>query len=490
MNPLTNAKFGVCYRSHRTERPAAREEERLMSADMKPTPTSPPERAAGTTRRRLLAGAGALAAAAAVTPLAAACQQATPTKKSGPAKVVVMTDTHEFSEDDRKLLQDTTKVDIEIVEADLTRLYAMYAAGNPPDVFRVQAAGIPQYISRRMVKDLQQYFAASKLLKPDDLAPANNFYKSDGKKVGSGDLYGMVKDWSPDFTLYAYKKAFTDAGITVPSDTQALTYDELAALAKKVNKKQGGKRTYWGFVHSNNDQWIDRTAMNMLAEKGQSLYTADFSKLVIATNPEALKVIRYLFDLAKDDVNQTPLDPSPNWMGADFNEGQIAILQYGFWYSAMAESDKTKGNVVFLPAPTWSGVRRDPTMTATGWAISSQTKDPDAAWAVFEQYMGGKPAQDRAKSGWGVPGLKSMYSLMPQETPFQKQVQKVLQAELKQSEFTLAFNPYIGEETFATSWKKHLEPALKGSITFDKFVANIETDVNTAITDGKRIAGN
>ncbi|TMC54543.1 MAG: extracellular solute-binding protein [Chloroflexi bacterium] len=460
-----------------------------MSADTKPS-LNAPHGQLRTTRRRLLAGAGAVAAAAAVAPLAVACQQQPTSKKSGPAKVVVMTDSHEFGDDDRKLLQDTTKIEIELVEADLTRLYAMYAAGNPPDIFRVQAAGIPQYISRRMLKDLQPYFANSKVLKIDDLAPANNFYKSDGKKVGTGDLYGMVKDWSPDFTLYAYKKPFAEAGVTVPSDSQPLTYDELAAIAKKVNKKQGGKRTYWGFVHSNNDQWIDRTAMNMLAEKNQSLYSADFSKLVIATNPETLKVVRYLFDLAKDDVHQNPLDPSPNWMGADFNEGQIAILQYGFWYSAMAESDKTKGNVVFLPAPTWSGVRRDPTMTATGWVISSQTKDPDAAWAVFEQYMGGKPAQDRAKSGWGVPGLKSMYPLMPQETPFQKQVQKVLQAELKQSEFTLAFNPYIGEETFATSWKKHLEPALKGSISFDKFVANIEADINTAIADGKRIAGN
>ncbi len=348
---------------------------------------------------------------------------------------------------------------------------------------------MPKYISRKMVKNLQPYFANSKLLKPDDLAPANNFYKWDGKQIGKGDLYGMVKDWSPDFTLFAYTTAFDDAGVKVPSDSAPLSYDELRDLAKKVNKKAAGKRVYWGFVHSNNDAWIDRTAMNMLAEKNQSLFSDDFTKLNISSNPEATKVIRYLYDLAADGVNQTPIDPSPNWMGADFNEGQIAILQYGYWYSAMAESDKTKGKTVFLPAPTWAGVRRDPTMTATGWVVSSQTKDADAAWAVFEQYMGGKPAQDRAKSGWGVPGLKSFYSQMPQETAFQKQVQKVLQGELSKSDFVLQFNPYIGEETFATSWKKNLEPALKGSISFDKFVQNIEAEVNTAIADGKRIIG-
>jgi multiple sugar transport system substrate-binding protein len=143
-----------------------------------------------------------------------------------------------------------------------------------------------------------------------------------------------------------------------------------------------------------------------------------------------------------------------------------------------------------LPAPTWSGVRRDPTMTATGWVISSQTKDPDAAWKVFEEYMAGAPAEARAKGGWGVPGLKSLYAKMPQESPFQQQVQRVLKSELGYADFVLDFNPYIGEETFASSWKKHLEPALKGTIGFEKLIQNVEADVNAAIADGRRIVGN
>src|SRR5438094_6118439 len=297
----------------------------------------------GISRRKVLIGAGALGAAAAASAILAACQPS----KTGSGKVVVMTDPNEFNDDDRKTLESATKLKIEVVKSDLTTLYAMWAAGNSPDIFRVQAAGVPQYISRKMLKDLQPYFANSKLLKIDDLAPANNFYKWDGKQVGKGDLYGMVKDWSPDFTLYAYTKAFDEASVKIPSDTTALTYDELRDLAKKVNKKDAGKRVYWGFVHSNNDQWIDRTAMNMLAEKNQSLYTDDFSKIAISSNPEATKVIRYLYDLAADGVNQTPIDPSPNWMGADFNEGQTAILQYGYCYSATAERDQTTRKSVF-----------------------------------------------------------------------------------------------------------------------------------------------
>src|SRR6059036_1383837 len=109
----------------------------------------------GTTRRNVLIRAGALAATAVAAPILAACQPAAKTGGSG--KVVVMTDPNEFNDDDRKTLEAATKLKIEVVASNLTTLYAMWAAENPPEVFRVHAAGVPQYISRKMVKNLQMY---------------------------------------------------------------------------------------------------------------------------------------------------------------------------------------------------------------------------------------------------------------------------------------------------------------------------------------------
>jgi multiple sugar transport system substrate-binding protein len=155
----------------------------------------------------------------------------------------------------------------------------------------------------------------------------------------------------------------------------------------------------------------------------------------------------------------------------------------------MAESDKTKGKVVMLPAPTWAGVRRDPTMTATGWVVSSHTKEPDAAWELFQWYMGDEPAKTRATSGWGVPGLISLYGRMPRVGPFQTQVQKVLEGELDHSRFVLQYNPYLSEQAAAAAYKKHIETALKGQIGFDEMLSRIESDVNQAIQDGKERIG-
>jgi len=222
----------------------------------------------------------------------------------------------------------------------------------------------------------------------------------------------------------------------------------------------------------------------VLGELDQSLYADSFTRIDLTGNEDAQAVTKYYFDLASENLVANPLNPSPSWNGEDFTKGTLALLQYGYWYSAGAESDITAGQVVMLPAPTWAGVRRDPTMTATGMVMVAASKVPDAAWKVFEWYNGLEPAIARAGSGWGVPALKSMYDLMPSETEYQQQVQRVLQEEFKYAEVTLQFNPFLGETTTADVWAKNLELGLRGDITFDELLANVETEVNTAILEG------
>jgi multiple sugar transport system substrate-binding protein len=455
--------------------------------------------------RHLLAGAGGsllLAAcgaqpaapasvptnAPATEPTAAPAAAATsaPAVASGDASLVrIMIGRNEFSEDQQKQFEEANKdIKLEFVEVDMTTLFASAAAGNPPDIIRVQAPDVPQLIARNMLLDLTPYFTASSLLKLDDLAPANNYYKANSPtEIGQGAIYGMVKDWSPDFTLFAYKKAFEEAGIAVPDPNKPLSYAELAELASKLTVREGDRTTRWGFSYAL--EWVDRIMMNQLAEKGQKLYSDDFSTLNLSSNPDAVQTAQYFFDLAKANLVPNPLNPSPSWPGDDFTKGTVGLVQYGYWFSAMAESDITKEQVVMLPGPTWSGTRLDPTITATGLVLSSKSANPEAAWRVFEWYNGGQPALDRFASGWGVPSLVSKYNLVPTATPFQQQANTVLQEELKYASQPLQFNPYLSGNTFATVWTKYLEGALRGETTFEQFVQQVEQEVNQAIIDGK-----
>jgi multiple sugar transport system substrate-binding protein len=287
--------------------------------------------------------------------------------------------------------------------------------------------------------------------------------------------------------MFIYKPAFADAGVAIPDDTQYMTYQDVAGLAGKLAKFEGDRVLMWGYGYD--AAWIDRMWMNMLAENGISLYKDDFTKIDLTGNEEAKAVTKWYFDLAQGNLTVNPVNPSPSWIGEDFTKGTLAICQYGFWFGGMAESDVTRGQAIMLPTATWAGVPRDPTMTATGSSISAATKVPNAAWKVFEWYMGGQPAIDRATSGWGVPALKSLYNLIPQGTEFEQQKFRVLQAELELETTPLQFNPFLSEGAIPDTWSRNLEQALLGAISFDDCLANVEAEVNTAIQDGvSRIA--
>jgi multiple sugar transport system substrate-binding protein len=443
------------------------------------------------TRRQLLGRASGVAAGVTAGSLLgvanAEAARVIPRRRLAPTEVTVMWNLGEFGKPDIEYFEARhPNVKIELIQDDTARLAAMFASGSPPDVFRVQAPGIPQLIRRGLIQPLTSYFRASDLLRPGDLATANNYYKWDGKRIGNGDLYGMVKDWSPDFNVFVYTKAFADAKVDLPSRSERPTYSQLAQIASRLSaKRRGGRPVYRGFVHSNDLAWIDRTVMNILGEKGKSLYASNFARMNLTKNPDAVNVFRYFFDLHRRRLDVNPLVPSTSYGGEEFIAGKVGMLQYGYWFSGMAESKITKGKVVMLPAPTWGRVPRNPTITATGGVIAARARNTDAAWEVFEYYMGGKPARDRAGSGWGVPGLKSLFELMPAKTTFQKQVQKVLQKELALNTKPIQFSPYLSDVAFATSYKKHAEQALKGRTSFTEMLSRIEREVNDLIKDGQ-----
>jgi multiple sugar transport system substrate-binding protein len=269
----------------------------------------------------------------------------------------------------------------------------------------------------------------------------------------------------------------------LPSETEPLTYQELYELGMQLAAFEGDRITMFGFDYP--DTWVDRMWMNILGETGDSLFTEDYTKIVLAGSDKTKEIVKYFVDHAQEKLGAVgAIIPSPNWIGDDFDKGLVASLMYGYWFSAMAETDVTTGQVLFVPAPTWTGVRRDPTMTATGMVMSATTKVPDAAWTAFEWYNGGQPGLDRAGSGWGVPALKSWYGMMPNETEFQQQVQKVLEGELSLATAPLQFNPYLNETAISNAWLQDLEQAVRGSITFDELLTNLEQDVNAAIQDG------
>lgn len=436
--------------------------------------------------RRSAGAAGTLAVGSLAGPGLA---RAIPRRRLSPAKVVLMG--KELSGDDVKEFEaGHPNITIELLTPDAARFQAMMAAGQPPDIWRTQAPLVPQWAARGQLLNLDRYFAASDLLHPADLAPANDYYRYRNGKIGVGPRYGMVKDWSPDETVWINTSLFRRTGIEIPGPTDKWTYDDLWEIALKLKKKNPSVR--WILDIADSYHWIDRHVMVQLASVGKSLYPKDFSRINITNNPAALDAFRYSFRYSQRKLALGPENPTPDgWSGPGFVAGKVAMTQYGYWFLGMLTGNaKASARSRLLTAPNWKGGRRlNPTITATGWVISARTKNPDAAWEVFEWYMGGKPARERAGIGWGVPAQLSLFDRLPAKTLVQRNAKATLLHELPASRFTLQFNPnligLVDDTAVATAYQKYVADAARGKLSFKEFMKKVEVDTNRAIDVGK-----
>jgi multiple sugar transport system substrate-binding protein len=416
--------------------------------------------------------------------------KAIPRRRLAPANIVLMG--KELSKADVASFESKhPNITIELLEVDNARFQAMMTAGQPPDIWRTQAPLIPQWASRGQLLNLDQYFRESDLIHPADLAPANNYYRYRNGKVGVGPRYGMCKDWSPDETVWINTALFKRTGIQIPGPTDKWTYDDLWEIALKLKRKNRNVR--WILDVANSYAWIDRHVMVQLASIGKSLYAKNFSRINLTNSPEAMEAFRYSFRYAQRKLALGPENPNPDgWSGPGFVAGKVAMTQYGYWFlGQLNDNAKASAQAQLLTAPRWkNGKHYDPTITATGWVISSRTKNPDAAWEVFEWYMGGKPARERAGIGWGVPAQLSLFDRLPTKTAVQRKAKRTLLHELKASKPELQYNPYLiglGDNTaVASAYLKYVGDAAKGKKSFKDFMKKVEADTNRAIKVGQQ----
>jgi multiple sugar transport system substrate-binding protein len=446
-------------------------------------------------RRRFLQGAaGAAGTVAAGSLFGPGHARALPRRRLAPTKVVLMG--KELSDGDVKVFEELhPNISIELLQPDAAKFQAMMAAGQPPDIWRTQAPLVPQWAKRGQLLNLDKYFNQSDLIHPADLTPANNYYRFKNGKLGVGPRYGMVKDWSPDETVWVNTDFFKGTGIHIPGPTDRWTYDDLWEIALKLKKKNPS--TKWILDVANSYAWIDRHVMVQLASVGKSLYPNDFGHINLTKNPAAMAAFQYSFRYSQRKLDLGPENANPDgWSGPGFvtPTGKVAMTQYGYWFLGQisdTKSAKVNARSRMLTAPIWKGGKHlDPTITATGWVISANTKNADAAWTLFEWYMGGKPARDRAGIGWGVPAQRSLFDRLPEKTLVQRNAKKTLLHELPASRVTLQYNPYlvglVDNTAVATAYQKYLADAAKGKMSFKDFMKKVEADTNRAIAVGKQ----
>src|SRR5215210_3134776 len=197
---------------------------------------------------QLLAACGDDTATATPTIEPASATSGIPTQGGAPAAgsaattLTLMMGEGEFSDDQIKAFTDANpSIKIERVPADEAQLRTLLDAGTPPDLIRTDGFRLANLAQRGLLLDLTDYFNASALIKKDDLAPPSSYYQF------QGGIYGMPKDWSPDYSLFVSSTAFEQADVPLPSTAKPLTYPDLHNLARQLTKRDGDKVTLMGY---------------------------------------------------------------------------------------------------------------------------------------------------------------------------------------------------------------------------------------------------
>lgn len=388
-------------------------------------------------------------------------------------------------------------IKIERVDADYNKLMAMMAAGNAPDLIR--AAGVtelPGYVLKNMALDLTTYFEKSAVFKEEDFLPVVNQFRFDKATGthGEGAIYGFPKDWSPDFSIYYNKKAFEEAGLPLPSSTEAMTWTELVELGKKLIKKNGDKVTRYGVVYYNGATAANQDFLNLqLAQKGESMFSADLGSADLTT-PLMQELLQFWVDAVKSGVGPSQLHQETDWGGQLFADDKAAMIITGYWFSGFLQDNQLTNErldeFAVAPAPVMEGgTRLSPSAAGTGAIIYSGTKHPEEAWQVFEWFFGGEPAEDRAKAGYGLPATKPLMELLPQDTAFSKMSYDFVQNELAYSEGYLTYNPYLNYQAVNSVFDKHFTPVYYDRDDVASAAVKMTEELNTLIMEGKQLIG-
>lgn len=421
----------------------------------------------------------------------------TPTEEAKPASeppqkaaynVVFMYNASEISEDlIAAFNKEYAPYSAERIEVDLVKLFSMLAAGSQIDGVRLYGTYMPAYVAKKAAIDLTSYFDQSQITKVDDLLPVNDLFVVNGKR------YGMVKDWSPDFSIWINKKLWAEAGVDVPTEySKPIAYQDFRNLSSKLTKREGDRTLVWGTDFTPNEHFL--FWMTTTFEKSRHLFNEDFTKVNLLEDKEIYEASKFMLDWKKEGGLPSSINPyatEGGWSGADWVAGQAASTQWGYWFSGMAESENVKADDIFMmAAPTFGPTYSNPCVTGCGMFITTATKNLDASWKLFEWFMGEAPAQSRAKSGWGVPGLKSLLPLMPVDLPWRKQAYDVVQWELANTKTSvMQYTPYSEPSTFFVSWAKYETEYLQGKMTLDEMLTNVEREVNVSIQEGRDAVG-
>ncbi|GIH96168.1 extracellular solute-binding protein [Planobispora siamensis] len=243
------------------------------------------------------------------------------------------------------------------------------ASGNAPDVVYLSRDRIGSYAARGAIQPLDGCVSEQNIPTGDFYPAAQQQVKYDGKWYGIPEFYNSI-------VLVVNDKAAKDAGVD-PAAVDTSDWDELAKLAEKMTRTEGGKIERFGFYPKLPEflpLWAKANGADILSEDGRT------SKL---NDPKVAEALDYASRLVESQGGWTKLKAFTETFdyfgeGNPFVKDQIgAMLTEQFVVTAMAGTTPD-AEITVLPFKDRQG---NPVNNVGGnaWVIPKGAKNPDAA---------------------------------------------------------------------------------------------------------------
>lgn len=274
------------------------------------------------------------------------------------------------------------------------KIDVMIASGTAPDVI-MQAEGFSGYAVSGTIIPLDRFIESDPDFALDDYFPlVVDAYRY------NGSLYVLPSRWSP-LIQYYNPSLFDQAGVPYPDLNW--NWDAFADAARRLTRGEGGSKI-WG-VGSIGGWWP--WWMTPIYQNGGQVLNAERTETLMHQS-EAIEALEWYQSLLHE-LRVNPVggdwDAYPG-MGPDqlFEAGITAMNQTGFWAVYWLRYHGTDFDVAFLPQQ-----KRQATMLfSNGWAITSQSKAPDAAWRVVKFWTDEYAQRLIAYTGKDVPVRRSV----------------------------------------------------------------------------------
>lgn len=279
----------------------------------------------------------------------------------------------------------------------VTKLSTEAAAGTAPDVQYCQFANARKFTYDGLFINLQPRINQDPEFAPDLFTPTSLItyrYK--------GNLHIVPYDEGPLIIFYNIDM-FNKYGIPLPKPDWTLT--DMLQAAKSATRGTGIDHT-WGYEGSPGG-FGGEVNPNYMYPLGAAFLDPNEVKF-LADTPEAVSALQWWADLRlKYKVNPSPAETKVV-PGDAFAFGKMAMMFSGSWSVPWLHAQaKFQYDVAAFPA----GPKKHTTSTmGSGYGITKDSKDHDAAWTYEKAYLGEKGVEYMwGETGRGSPARKKAW---------------------------------------------------------------------------------